>query len=277
MKKILGIFVLLGLSFAAFPQQSKTCLSSEEVRLGNLVNKMRQQNDLEPVKLSRSLSYVADAHVKDLYLNFDPYGICGLYFWSDRGRWEACCPADEKEDLDCMHDKPYELTSYQSKGYEAVYYHNNKQTADTIFGYWQRDSLVRDLFLEKGKYRNKKWNAMGLAVFEGFASIWFGELADKRGAPLLCSDSSRKKSDEKASEEDKAVPRYFVFVRSYRSQSDAQTKLAELKENGYSGKVLSHKQRFRVALGPYRGFSKATEIKNKLSPDYKDAWIQNAE
>ncbi|MCF8333624.1 MAG: SPOR domain-containing protein, partial [Bacteroidales bacterium] len=229
------------------------------------------------VKLSHSLSYVADAHVKDLYLNFNPYGICGLYFWSEGGRWKPCCPANKKEDLDCMYDKPYELTSYRSKGHEVVYYRNKEENADSIFKNWQQDSLVRDFFLEKGVYQDKKWNAMGVAVFEGFASIWFGELADKQGTPLLCSDTSRKKSDEKTIEKDKRVPYYYVLVKSYRSQSDAQSKLAEFKEKGYPGKLVPYKQRYRVALGPYRGFSKAMEIKSQLAPDYKDAWIQNAE
>lgn len=269
---ITGIF-LMALN-VAMGQKAEVCLSEEEISLANSINKLRQQNDLEAVKLSQSLSYVADVHTKDLYFHFDPYGACGLYLWSDEGRWAPCCPAGDEEDLECMYDKPHELTGYRSKGYEAVFYNNTGMTDRLALEYLKQDSSSLDLVLNTGRYTEKKWNAMGISVFEGFASVWFGELMDKKGEPALCSDTGNKPKNTEAAAGDQA-PRYFVYVRSYQSKSAAEEELKNLKQRGLEGEVLPYKSRFRVALGPYKGFSQAKAIKQKVASDYEDAWIQN--
>ncbi len=273
-KTLFALSVLLMFFIGAMGQD--VCLSDKEISLANSINKLRQQNDLEPVKLSLSLSYVADVHTKDLYFHFDPYGACGLYLWSDEGRWAPCCPAGDEEDLECMYDKPHELTGYRSKGYEAVYYNNKKTTVDQIFKYWKSDSAVLNLMLEKGIYEGDKWNALGVSVFEGYASLWVGQLIDRRGEPSLCSNAHTANSDQSSAEKE-VVPFYYIFVKSYKSRSYAEQKLTQLKNQNYKGKILPNNSRYRVALGPYRGYSNAKRIKNTLSSGYEDAWIQKAE
>lgn len=274
MRSLFITVVFVSIALTVLSQEQEVCLTENEIALANSINQFRQENDLEPVTLSQSLSYVADVHSKDLYFNFDPYGACGLYFWSDEGRWEPCCPAGDEKDLECIYDKPNELTGYRSKGYEAVFYQSSGITSEVAYEHFKRDSSAMNLALETGRYDDKKWNAMGVSVFEGFASIWFGELIDEQGEPLLCSDTSGN-NNENSSVKGNPVPGYFVFVRSYSSRKAAENELAKFQKQNYEGRIIPYKSRFRVALGPYKGFSEAQKVKEQLSSDYKDAWIQN--
>lgn len=271
----IGIMLLL-LGLNIFSQELEVCFSEEEVTLANHINRFRQRNDLETLKLSPALSYVADVHVKDLYLNFNPYGVCNLHFWSDRGRWKPCCPAGETEELKCMYDKPYELTGYKGKGFELVFYQNSPVSPDGVFEYWRTDSAFMQMVLEKGRFDDKKWNAMGVALFEGYASVWLGERADNRPEPPLCSDTATLRNSPEGKNQE-PVPQYYIFVSSHARRPAAQKALKALKEEGYkqSG-IYPYRDRFRIGLGPYGGYSKAKAVKQKLPRAYGDAWIQRA-
>lgn len=274
MRSLFITAVFVSIALTGLSQEFDICLSEDELALANSINQFRQENDLEPVSLSKSLSYVADVHTKDLYFNFSPYGACGLYYWSDEGRWDPCCPSGDEEELECIYDKPNELTGYRSKGYEAVFYQNSGVTPEIAYQHFKSDSSAINLALETGRYDGKKWNAMGVSVFEGFVSIWFGELIDEQGEPALCSDMSGNNKGD-ASAKENQVPGYFVLVRSYSSRKAAENELTKFQKQNYKGRIIPYKSRFRVALGPFKGFSEAQKVKEQLSSDYQDAWIQN--
>lgn len=284
MKRILLLWILAAMLLGTGYAQQEACVSDDEVALANLVNQLRKQNDLEIIPLSASLTYVADVHVKDLYLHYNPLGSCNLLSWSDNGRWSACCV--EGDDLGCMLDKPYELAEYKSKGYELVFYQNTQVTSGLAFNAWKVSPQAQHLFLQKGRYSDKQWQAMGVAIFDGYASIWFGELTDNAGEPLLCSERERKRekqADTQQQQEDSSVQQeaekeieYYVIVASHRSDKEAQAEATSYQQQDYHVVTLRSGKNYRVALGPFAGYSKAEEVKNVLTSDTRKPWILKA-
>jgi|AntRauTorckE6833_2_1112554.scaffolds.fasta_scaffold00259_8 hypothetical protein len=279
MKKMLLLLMMMVLLAPAGFAQVEVCLNEDEVALANLVNQLRKQNDREIVSLSASLSYVADVHVKDLYLHHNPLGQCNLLSWSDKGRWTACCI--EGSNLECMHDKPFELTQYKSKGYELIFYQNTQVTSGLAFNAWKESAQAQKLILQQGRYSDKQWQAMGVAIFDGYASIWFGELIDKAGEPLSCDEMQKRKEKQKgAASDEKATEgkvQYYVIVASHRNEKDAQKEIAAFQEQDYEAITLKSGSNYRVAVGPYDGFDNATKIKEALTTVKRKPWILKAD
>jgi len=90
-----------------------------------------------------------------------------------------------------MWDKPRELTSYKGDGYEiafaSTYRYSSKEEfiKDALEG-WKSSNGHNDILINNGKWKTTIWKAMGIAIKDGYAVIWFGELPDKEGEPLLC-------------------------------------------------------------------------------------------
>jgi hypothetical protein len=276
MRILLTITLLLTLSLG-FAQQD-LCLSDDEIALGNLINNMRTSNDLSVLPFSASLTYVADLHVKDLYLNYDRKSGCSLLSWSENGRWTPCCVDDE--DLECMQDKPFELTDYKSKGYELVFFANTNVTSGLAFNAWRNTEAAKNLILQKGKYSKKQWNAMGVAIFEGYVSVWFGELIDKAGEPLTCDEAERQpdKSRQVATEEIEKNPQgYYVVVASRKRKKDAEKEVENRQESGVQFQIVESGDNYRVVTGPFSGYSQALIVKQKLSDGKNKPWIWKAD
>lgn len=113
-------------------QQSDTCLSEEEVKLGDLINRYRVEKGLAPIAFSRSLTQVAQAHVHDLYDNRPNTGDCNLHSWSDKGTWTRVCYTPDHKNAEGMWLKPQEITNkiYKDYGYEIAYWHSAQATAE---------------------------------------------------------------------------------------------------------------------------------------------------
>ncbi len=271
------ILFLVGGILQANAQQG-VCIDEEELSLANQINHFRKQNDLNVLPVSTALSYVADVHVKDLYLHYDPFGGCNLLSWSDNGRWEKCCA--QGENYTCMYDKPAELTQYKGKGYELVYYQNTQITSGLAFNAWKENASAKAMILQQGKYQDKNWQAIGVALFDGYASIWFGEKSDNAGEPPLCSELEQisKKVQQESAETDESdsVPEYFVVVASHRNEDDALKEQGRMAEQ-YNAMVLQSGSNFRVVVGPFKGYSKAQQMKAKLAEKYPKAWILKSE
>ena len=152
--------------------------SPSEIKLFNMINEYRSGYNLPPIPVSRSLSYVASLHVKDLYNNHPDQAPCNFHSWSNRGQWKPFCyPRDEKKN-NSVWDKPKELTGYNGKGYEIIYWENNPVNIDSIIPFWSSIDYFNSFLLNTGKWQDKKWMALGIGIYENYASAWFGELPD---------------------------------------------------------------------------------------------------
>jgi hypothetical protein len=101
-----------------------TILNEDEIELARLVNEYRVQNHLKPVPISPSLTTVAQTHVLDLNANYSPEqnSTCNMHSWSNKGPWRPCCYDSQHTQAKCMWEKPRELTSYKSEGFEIAFW-----------------------------------------------------------------------------------------------------------------------------------------------------------
>jgi len=60
------------------------CLSATEYQLYRQINEYRKERGLDSVPLSKSLSYVAQVHVRDLAENHPHSKRCNMHSWSDQ-------------------------------------------------------------------------------------------------------------------------------------------------------------------------------------------------
>src|SRR5690606_31494101 len=135
---ILTLMVFQSITFkSAPPSTEEVCLSAEEMKLYNLIMDYRKQKKLPKIPLSRSLTYVAQTHCKDLSQNKVIQGDCNAHSWSDKGEWTSCCYTPDHRQKECMWNKPKELTGYTSDGYEIAYYHSAAAKADQALASWK--------------------------------------------------------------------------------------------------------------------------------------------
>ena len=151
--------------------------TADGLALIDAINAYRAQNSLPAIPASSSLCIVADTHVTDLAVNA-PHAPqqCNLHSWSDQGSWSACCYTPDHAQAACMWNKPSELTSYNSNGYEISYAgSNNPQNAVNA---WSGSPGHNDVILNNGQWMNFPWGAVGAAQHDGFAHVWFGTAPD---------------------------------------------------------------------------------------------------
>lgn len=160
------------------PECKADTISDEEERLYHLINAYRAEYGLPPIPFSPSLAIVASRHVQDLAHN--------LEYYDDRGRnwrhgWSVCpYDADRGESYSCMWDAPQWLgTPYPGRGFEnLVGGPNSRMTADYALERWQRSSGHNAVILNQGMWVDHDWQALGIAIYRGYAAIWFGEEPD---------------------------------------------------------------------------------------------------
>lgn len=172
---------------------SEVCLSAFEKQLYDEINAYRAKHNLPPVKLSRSLTQVAQIHCRDLAENRpDASGNCNMHSWSRKGPWTPCCYTPDHKRASCMWDKPRELTKYQGDGYEiaffstAIYPDAESFAQDAIFN-WSKSKGHNDVIINRGTWRGVTWKAVGVGYYGGYATVWFGKLDDPDNAQVkLC-------------------------------------------------------------------------------------------
>lgn len=168
-------------------------LNDAELELAVQLNDYRRSRGLKAIELSASLSLVARIHVYDLSENYQPGQACNLHSWSSGGYWSSCCYTTDHSRAACMWDKPRELSGYTGDGYEIAFFSNYGysspagQAADALSG-WKSSKGHHDLIVNKGKWDTSDWKAMGVGVFGGFVVVWFGELPDPAGKPMIAGE-----------------------------------------------------------------------------------------
>lgn len=168
------------------PVPANFCIDANEMELYKSINEYRKRYDLPPIPLSKSLSYVAALHAKDLFLHHPDQGSCNFHSWSGRGFWTPFCYPRDENKKNSVWDKPREITKYPSRGHEIVYWENNPLVADTVMMVWIMEEYFNSFLLNTGKWQGTTWNAIGLAVYENYACAWFGEAPDPVGTITVC-------------------------------------------------------------------------------------------
>lgn len=145
--------------------------------LCDAINQYRAQNGLGAIPTSAGLGRVARFHVEDLEAN-QPAAGCNLHSWSFADpRWTGCCYTPDHAQAQCMWDKPREISSYSSAGYEISAGGGGGITPAQAISLWNGSPGHRDVILNAGTWANRTWRGIGCAIEGGHANVWFGELA----------------------------------------------------------------------------------------------------
>lgn len=194
MKTIFATALLMIFCFSIFAQKTITaCLSKEEKNLYDLIMAYRKQNKLPVIPISKSLTFVAQTHCKDLSENKpDNVTSCNPHSWSNKGEWTACCYTSDHKQAQCMWDKPRELTNYKGSGYEIAFgssdsrYDNYTASSEAALEAWKKSSGHNNVILNKDIWKTQAWGAIGVAIYKGYSVVWFGEEADEDGVAEVC-------------------------------------------------------------------------------------------
>jgi uncharacterized protein YkwD len=165
---------------------SETCISQDEMKLYNLINSYRKQKKLPAVPLSKSLTFVAQTHAKDLMDNKPDKGNCNGHSWSNKGKWTACCYTPDHAQSECMWNKPKELTSYTDTGYEIAYFTSVGVKPEQALEVWKKSSGHNIVMINGTGWKDFKWKSMGVGIYKNYATVWFGVEPDKEGVPKNC-------------------------------------------------------------------------------------------
>ncbi|WEK34955.1 MAG: CAP domain-containing protein [Candidatus Pseudobacter hemicellulosilyticus] len=172
------------LFFFAFISSHAQLLSQEEEQLYAMIMEYRKEKGLPKIPVSRSLTFVAQTHVKDLAINKPDSGNCNAHSWSSKGKWKACCYTSDHAQAELMWSKPRELTSYKGNGYEIACGSNSccsdfVMTAAFALQSWKSSKGHNMVMINDGDWGKFSWNAIGLGLYNGFAVVWFGNEMDK--------------------------------------------------------------------------------------------------
>ena len=156
---------------------------SVDRELFDVINAYRQSQALDPVDFSPSLTAVAEAHVADLEVN-PPSGSCNLHSWSNQPEWSGCCYTPDHAQAACMWNKPDEISGgvYSGYGYEISAYTSGTMTAELARDLWIGSSGHHNVMINASPWTTE-WQAMGAAMSEHYAVVWFGHAVDPAAAP----------------------------------------------------------------------------------------------
>jgi uncharacterized protein YkwD len=148
---------------------------ADAAELLRLLNAYRVQRGLHAVPVSPSLTQVAEAHVADLERN-PPAGMCSGHSWSPSRQWKACCYTDDHAKAACMWEKPREITAgaYPGYGYEMWAWRSGRMTLEFALEGWKNSPPHHEMLASLGPWKAQPWLAMGVAVSQHHAVVWFG-------------------------------------------------------------------------------------------------------
>ena len=289
MRKIV-FFLFLGLGLLVFNTKASAqtdtipddfCISAEEYQLYQLINDYRKAFALPEVVLSKSLSYVAIAHARDLAANFNPDTTCNMHSWSDKGRWTPICFPSEQSKKNNVHLKAKEIIGYPSEAFEITYWSNVENSPRQILSFWRENKLSANLLINQEEWEDKTWKAIGVGIEDGYAVVWLGESIDIEVSTPVCGTSIKvlndaspeykAKNDQKAPLQD---PVFYVTIGSYKNRKDAANAVKSYKEMGYPKTILIEiDDKFRVAIDYFFDKKEADKALKKYAHKFKGAWV----
>src|SRR5690606_21624033 len=86
--------------------------AADAAALAKLINDYRASIKLPRVAISKKLTKVAEAHVRDLNVHQPVNDRCNMHSWSKHGKWTSCCYDKSKAAARCMWKKPKEIAGY---------------------------------------------------------------------------------------------------------------------------------------------------------------------
>jgi uncharacterized protein YkwD len=185
MKRTLILLLSAVLAFSALIPQTVHVSAAPSDDLAAAINTYRQGLGLTAIPLSPQLTAVAQAHVQDLIANAatDPNYTgagCVPHGWSSQGQWTGgCYRFDDPSTFQIMWSKPSEIANYPGDGFEILFGSTGgTATADAALQAWQSDAPHNDVIVNQGIWQSHPWQAMGVWIEDGWASVWFGEMAD---------------------------------------------------------------------------------------------------
>ena len=152
-------------------------LTADELELYELIMAYRKSKNLPTIPVSPSLTFVAQTHSKDLAENLPDKGSCNAHSWSVKGKWTSCCYTSDHAKASCMWDKPKELTDYNYPGYEISSVGSSHLTPQEALETW-KSSKAHNNVLINGDIWDTSWKAIGLGMYMGYATVWFGHYSD---------------------------------------------------------------------------------------------------
>ncbi|MDH5474805.1 MAG: hypothetical protein OEX22_03855 [Cyclobacteriaceae bacterium] len=185
---IIQISVLLLFNFGASndvcavdtPKYDEVCLSEEERKLYEIIMEYRVLKKLSTIPFSAKLTKVAQAHAKDLTQQYDvdKNNKCNLHSWSAKGSWSACCYTNDHKKAQCMWDKPREIANYEGNGFEIAHYYSAGVEAQLALEGWKKSKGHNAMLINLGMWKEIEWEGVGIGIFENYAVVWFGRIAD---------------------------------------------------------------------------------------------------
>ncbi len=141
--------------------------SDDEKSLFEIVNKYRVASGRTAIKLSTSLSMLANRRMLDLQQNMRSL----THSWSN-------CPYDIKNQSSwpCVLDAPKRLNSgYNGQGYETLYRTaTGSAQPNAAITAWKKSSLHNSIILNQGMFQDMPWDEVGVAIDGQFVALWFG-------------------------------------------------------------------------------------------------------
>jgi hypothetical protein len=166
----------------AAPKKIEAKITAEELKLYKLIMDYRKSKKFPVIPLSKSLTYVAQVHSKDLDVNHPDVGNCNMHSWSKKGKWKSCCYTDDHKQAKCMWDKPRELTNYTGDGFEISTY-NSEMNASQALESWKGRVHHNNVIINQDIWKDTRWNAIGIGINGTYAVVWFGSVSDQEGEP----------------------------------------------------------------------------------------------
>jgi hypothetical protein len=142
-------------------------VSADETVLFEMVNRYRRAQNKTELKLSPSLSMLANRRMLDLKFNVKKLS----HSWSD-------CPylISDKKTWGCVIDAPKRLkTGYTGQGYETLYRTTTgKANPELAITAWKKSTLHNSIILNLDTFRDLEWDEFGVAIDGEYAALWFG-------------------------------------------------------------------------------------------------------
>ncbi|WP_455381299.1 CAP domain-containing protein [Salinispira pacifica] len=152
-------------------------LTRDEEALYNLLMEYRTSKGLPEIPVSKSLTFVAQAHVRDLSTHtFDKQ--YNSHSWSKDGPWTGGGYTPDHKNARLMWDKPRELTRYPGNGYEIALWAPPAATPAGALRGWQGSFYHNQVIVSEGPWARHPWKAIGIGMYGAYAVVWFGEESD---------------------------------------------------------------------------------------------------
>jgi len=286
MKKLIFIlFLSLIFDNSSIAQTDKVpadfCISQEEYQLYLLISDYRLALSLPPISLSKSLSYVAKTHVKDLAANYNPKSSCNMHSWSNKGKWIPICFPAEQSKKNNVRMKAKEIIGYPAEAYELTYWSNIANNPNHVFDFWLEKIPSANMLFNRNEWESTSWKAIGIGMKNGYAVVWLGKTVDYEVSTSVCGTNTKVLNE--ASPEYKATnsplansknPAYYITIASFAERRDAVNAVRSYKEMGYPKTVLIEvDNKIRVAIDYFTDKKEADQALKKYAPKFKGAWV----